>query len=51
MLNNKFLKFFFNILILFLIFLLILFFIIPWSDWNEDKINESRENFEKNMSK
>jgi competence protein ComGC len=50
MLNNKYVKSIINILIILLIILIILFFIIPWADWNQDKIKEAREKYENNIN-
>ena len=42
---NKVLKSIMNIIIIFIMLAIILFFIIPWKDINEDKIKEAREKY------
>lgn len=42
--NNKIIKSIINIIIIFIF--IILFFIVPWKDINEDKIKEAREKYQ-----
>jgi TM2 domain-containing membrane protein YozV len=50
MLNNKYIKNIINILIIILIIWVILFFIIPWADWNQEKIKNERVKYENNIN-